>query len=147
VIPDGGEAVDALVDLGQLAPQHRHRVRTHVARVVAGPQAFHERPDVVKVEPDREQSPDLADDPQFGLDVGAVPAGGAVRTQQPVRLVVTQRPGADTGAPGQLTDQHHVPPTATSSHRKAKPCHRRQGNAAHVVVACAPPRAVGFPTR
>jgi hypothetical protein len=114
MLSHGGEAVDALVDLGQLAPQHRHRVRTHVARVVAGPQAVHERPDVVKVEPDREQSPDLADDPQLGLRVGAVPAGGAVRTQQPVRLVVTQRPGADAGAPGQLTDQHHLSPPASS---------------------------------
>ncbi len=110
MVPDGGEAVDALVDLGQLAPQHRHRVRTHVARVVAGPQAFHERPDVIKGESDREQSPDLADDPQFGLRVGAVPAGCTVRTEQPVRLVVTQRPGADTGAPGQLPDQHRVSP-------------------------------------
>ena len=109
--PDGGETVDALVDLGQLAAQHGHRVRTHVAGLVAGPQALDERTDVVEVEPDREQRPDLPDHPEFGVGVGAVPAGRAVRAQQPVGLVVAQRAGADAGASGQFADEHHdLPP-------------------------------------
>ena len=102
----GAELGDAGVDLGQLAPEHGDRVRTHVAGHVAGPQAGDERADVVQVEPHGEQRPDLPDHPQLGVGVRAVTGGGAVRLQQAVRLVVPQRPGTDAGAPGQFTDQH-----------------------------------------
>jgi hypothetical protein len=101
-----GQPGDTRVDLGELAAQHRDGVRADVARRVAGAQARDERPDVVQVEADGEQGADLADDPQFGLRVRAVAAGGAARLQQAMCLVVPQRPGTDTGAPGQLTDQH-----------------------------------------
>jgi hypothetical protein len=102
----GAEPGDTGVDLGQLAPEHGHGVGTHVAGRVAGPQAGDERADVIQVEPDGEQRPDLADHPQFGVGVRAIAGGGAVRLQQAVGLVVPQRPGTDADAPGQFTDQH-----------------------------------------
>jgi hypothetical protein len=103
---DGGQAGDAIVHLGELAPQHGDGIGAHVPRVVAGAQARDEGTDVVQVEPDREQGPDLADDPQFGVAVRTVTVGRAVRPQQAVRLVVPQRPGTDAGAPRQFADQH-----------------------------------------
>jgi len=137
-LADGGEAGQALVDLGELAAQYGHRVGAHVAGAVAGPQAGHERADVLDPEADREQRPDLPYHSQLGLVVDAVPVAGALCLHEPVCLVVAQRAGTRTGPLRQFTDAHTAPHPRCPD---AKPCHRRQRNTgrdASRSAVCAP---------
>jgi hypothetical protein len=104
--PGGLEPGDATVELGELAAVDGDGAGAHVARGVAGPQALHEGPGVVEREPDREERPDLGDDPFVVAAVVAVTVGGPTRRQQALGLVVAQRTGRRAGPLGELSDPH-----------------------------------------
>jgi hypothetical protein len=58
-----------------------------------------------------EQPSDLQDPVHMGLVVVAVPVGGAAGDDQPLLLVVAQKPSRRTGSLGQLPDTHGPPHT------------------------------------
>jgi hypothetical protein len=69
---DLGEPDQRRVDLGELAPVDRDRVRTAPAAGVAVPQALDERARLLQGEPQPDERADLGDGPQVRVVVGAV---------------------------------------------------------------------------
>src|SRR5690606_2170797 len=121
-IPQLHQLPDPGVDLLQLGPVQRDGLRARaplIERVVV--QARHERENLVEGEPDGEEAPDPAHPLHHRFVELAVAVAPPRRLDQPLGLVVPERPHARARPPGQLPDSHVSPPVSDLAPYTIKP--------------------------
>src|SRR6266516_118139 len=108
-----GQAVDALLDPADLAPQQSGGLRGQAVGVEMDLVRLAEKgqdvTDDLGGEAGVEQPADLLQPVDRRLAVGTVAVAGPLGMQQVLLLVVAQHRGGDAGAPGQLADLHGAP--------------------------------------